>query len=934
MTIFKMKHAPEKFILNSVLLSLVIIGVIACSKISDAERMKNAATYMTEGSYRAAVIELKNAIQANTKNKNSRFLLGQAYLKLGEGSNAENELRRAGELGIARSEIIAPLGNAFILQGKYKKALKIFHSGGAKKNKDRLQILLLSGESYLGLSDYKNAEKAYVAAQKIAPEHPEPLLGRAKIAMKQGRLVQAGIYLEKAKQFAPDNIERILLSAELYALKGEQTKAEAGFKRALKLNKVKDFTRQKFQALTGMVTSQILQKKLGVASRSIALLIKARPGHPLVKYLQAWLAFQKKNYALANTVLLDLQRKAPKYLPGLLLLGATNYALGNYEQANIYLLRFVNKVPTHSYARKLLAATQLKLNQPKKAMRTLHSGIKTTDAGLLEMMGQVAALTGNTSGHVSYLKEAIKEDPANLLLRKELAKTYIRQGDLKDAITELQLLHKKNLRDRSTDVLLIFAHLRAGQVNSAINLAKKILRNKPSDPDLQAVMGEVDLVAGKRDMARQRFHKALKLQKNHSYSQLSLARMDLDDGNLIGADKWFNKVLSENKASIPALLGRAQIAARQGNMDKALSFLEKARTADARAVLPRIILTRYYLATGKADLALKLANEVNRLQPDSATSLLLLGRAWLLGKQPQNAADAYQKLVRKQPSATAYFELAVAQRALGNLVSARTSLKKSLQQDAKYLKAKVMLVDLDLTSNQYAQALKLANEIKRQYRDKAIGYRLKGDIYMQEKRYKKAQSAFQMAIKREPGANLAIKLSRACFLAGDTAKGLVILNKGIARYPDHIGLRLALAIHYQFAGNAVLAEQNYRKLLERKPSNIIALNNMASLLTDRNPEKALSYARQAYQLAPKSMAVTDTLGWLLLNQKQIKEGLEVLTEAVSRGNNPTVKYHLAVALVKNGKKEKARTILGGLLKSGIKFPEQTEASKLLAGLRQ
>ncbi len=915
---------------------ILLFNISACSDDpGEAERIKNAETHVAEGSYRAAIIELKNAVQVNEENKDLRFFLAQVYLKMGSGVNAEKELRRAELLGMDRSAIIAPLGQAFILQKKYRKALDTFQSGNVKEKKDVVQILLLSGEAHSGLSDYELAKKAYITASKLDPEHPEPLLGLAKIFVKQGSVSQAEIYIEKAKQLAPGNINLALFGAELYAIKGMYVQAEADFKKALAMNKAKGFTSQKFQALTGMATSQILQKKLDAAGTNIDALIKGRPEHPLVRYLQGWLEFQKKNYELANTIFLDLQRQAPNYMPALLLLGASSFALGNYEQANVHLTRFVNEVPTHIQGRKLLVATQLKLNQPEKVMEILQAGIKTTDAELIAMVGQAAELTGNADAHISYLKGVIKKSPDNLLLIKELAKAYMQQGSLKEAIVELESLHKKRGQDKNTALLLIFAQLRAGNVSSARILAQEISQNKPSDPDLHAVLGEVELIAGKRDLARRHFYSALKLQKNHTPSQLSLARLELGGGNLIEAGKWFDKILSEDKTSVVAILGHAQIAEQRGDMEKALSLLEKARKLDTQAVLPRVILTRYYLYTKNADSALELADEVNSLQPDSSNSLLLLGRAYLLAKQPQNAVNTYQKLLSKQPSSAAYTELAIAQRALGNLISARASLKKSIQLDAKYLKAKVVLIELELNSNRYASALKLANQIKRQYIDESIGYYLEGDIYMRQKRYKDAQAAFERAIKKEPDAKLTIKLSRSYFLAGDTAKSLFILNKGITTYPDNSGLRLALARHYQIVGNAVSAEHHYNKLLEKQPLNIVALNNLATLLAATKPEKALDYAQQAYQQAPESMAVADTFGWLLvIGSTDIKKGLEVLTEAVTYGDNPTVKYHLAVALVKNGKKEDARAILSVLVKSGTRFPEQAEASKLFATLKQ
>jgi thioredoxin-like negative regulator of GroEL len=49
-------------------------------------------------------------------------------------------------------------------------------------------------------------------------------------------------------------------------------------------------------------------------------------------------------------------------------------------------------------------------------------------------------------------------------------------------------------------------------------------------------------------------------------------------------------------------------------------------------------------------------------------------------------------------------------------------------------------------------------------------------------------------------------------------------------------------------------------------------------------------------------------------------------------NIPTLRYHLAVALDKNGQQEAARQELERLLKSRKDFPELTEAQQLLSQL--
>src|SRR3546814_3715040 len=53
-----------------------------------------AAKLVEQGDLRAAVIELKNALQRDPANAVARLLLGEVYLRLGDGAAAEKEIDR------------------------------------------------------------------------------------------------------------------------------------------------------------------------------------------------------------------------------------------------------------------------------------------------------------------------------------------------------------------------------------------------------------------------------------------------------------------------------------------------------------------------------------------------------------------------------------------------------------------------------------------------------------------------------------------------------------------------------------------------------------------------------------------------------------------------------------------------------------------------
>jgi Flp pilus assembly protein TadD len=104
-------------------------------------------------------------------------------------------------------------------------------------------------------------------------------------------------------------------------------------------------------------------------------------------------------------------------------------------------------------------------------------------------------------------------------------------------------------------------------------------------------------------------------------------------------------------------------------------------------------------------------------------------------------------------------------------------------------------------------------------------------------------------------------------------------------------------------------------------------------LRDQDPEKAMSHANRARELAPDSPEVLDTYGMLLLQKGDKAKAVRVLRRAVeARPKSPTLRFHLAQALAEKGEKEEARGQLGPVLESKVAFPKREEAQALLERL--
>ena len=118
-----MRVQSERF--NSRLTGLLCLAALlyatAAPAATSEEYLQEAETYLQSGEIRAAVIQLKNALQRDPDNARARFRLGETYLKLGQGAAAAKELGRARQLGMATERVLIPLGQALMMQGRSPK---------------------------------------------------------------------------------------------------------------------------------------------------------------------------------------------------------------------------------------------------------------------------------------------------------------------------------------------------------------------------------------------------------------------------------------------------------------------------------------------------------------------------------------------------------------------------------------------------------------------------------------------------------------------------------------------------------------------------------------------------------------------------------------------------------------------------------------------
>ena len=154
-----------------------------------------------------------------------------------------------------------------------------------------------------------------------------------------------------------------------------------------------------------------------------------------------------------------------------------------------------------------------------------------------------------------------------------------------------------------------------------------------------------------------------------------------------------------------------------------------------------------------------------------------------------------------------------------------------------------------------------------------------------------------------------------------------------AKQPADGHARRALADALLVTGKVPAAKAAYAELLKAEPSNEELLAAYAQVLRRLNDPGALAIAEKAYRLAPQNLNLADGYGWMLVQAGQLDAGVRVLREARLRDpSQAAVRWHLAAALAKAGRKAEARDELQAALGADLAPPPDLDGARLKAEL--
>jgi cellulose synthase operon protein C len=887
---------------------------------------------MDKREYKAAAIEFKNALQRDTSLVEARFLLGKALLESGDVPGAWVELNKAREVGYDNDELVPVMAGALILKGDTDKFLAEYADVELRSKPRQAELKAALATAYGIKGKFVQARAAADAALEADPGNIVAQLAVAQLLLIAGDAQGAMAQTERALNAHPESARPWVTKAEILQATGQDLGLiMTAYREAIKRSS------DNLQARLGLIMSLLRQRDLQAVDKELAELKKQQPGGPHVLYYSALLAFERNDLKTAHETALQLLKFAADNPNFLHLAGLIEFERGSYLQAIAHLGKAVQTPAAPIGVRILLARSQLRAGDARKALAALQPLLDAPVAPPPEVYGVAADAKlqlGDTAAARKYSLLAVKANPGDLRSRTVVALADMNEGRTEQAMAELKSMASADA-GVAAEIVMFIGHLRAGEFDKAVAVTEAIEKKQPKGPTASFFRARIEQLRGHADKARELYELANQRDPSYLPAVAALADFDARAGKFDVAAARYEKFLTVDPRSVEAQMAvivmRARAGAKPADMDALLDAAIK-RFPDAEG--PRVAMVGWMIERGEAKRAVQFANENIARLPDSAKFQEALGLAELAASNHNQSLQAFAKMAALQPnSVDPLMRLVQAHLARRDNPAAIGQLQKALAMKPNYVPAHSLLVSLLARAGKTDEALAQAKSLQTQVPNEATGWTLEGDLLAARANRAPAVAAYRASLKKQSSSETAAKLHRALLSAGQTAEAAKFeatwleTNKLDPVFLLYLG-DLAMA-----QPDFDRAEGLYRKVLAATPNNALALNNLAWLLHKAGKPAALETAEKALAAAPNSAAVLDTVAEIHAAAGRIDKALSLQKRAVEvEPDQPQHRLHYARYLVQNGQKAEARAELQRLSQSGKGMAQQEEVQKLLSQL--
>ncbi len=642
-----------------------------------ASFLKKGKTYLAQGDYDKAKVELKNVLQIDPKYAEAYYMMGLIEEQRQNLRPAFSNYKKASELDPTHIRALAKLGRFYLISGDVDTAKETLASIDSidPQSMDRklLNLLILSRS---------NDKNAIPLAQEILAEDPEQIEAiriLALVYIKSNEQDKAINVLKEGIANIPDEASLRLQLSRLYTKNNDLKNAEMQLKEIITLQP------ENLASYINLARFYAQQGKLGNAEQTLRKIISlgfaGENGYLLLADFQA----KYKSAEESEKTLLSAITKDPEWIRAKFVLAALYRATGKTDKIqNIYLdiIELNGLKPAGLKARTELAQLLLSGRDIEGAGHLIEEvlDVNPRDIDALLLKGRIALFfTHDYDTAISAFRTIVKEQPDQTesvaLLASahsknnepELARETLARGienapkEPKAYINYAYYLQKTdNLEDaeKVIDKLLTVSPRHLNGLKLKVKFAttkhdmdevRKMIENikmaHPENPDGYQLMGDYYAANKKYKNAFEEYESALEHSKTLLPSLASIIKLHLSQKHYSEAITRLTSLIKEQpKNAIPhELLGEVFIA--QKKFAKAEKEIKKAIELNDKWSLPYTSLADLYLTQKNVAGAIRIYKQALKALPGDTTLMARLARVYGRINDYESAIDIYEKII-------------------------------------------------------------------------------------------------------------------------------------------------------------------------------------------------------------------------------------------------------------------------------------------------
>ncbi len=612
--------------------------------------------------------------------------------------------------------------------------------------------------------------------------------------------------------------------------------------------------------------------------------------HPQLQQLQLQSHLRQGQLSSASDILQDVLNNDPDNQAACLSLALLEMQQEKFDEAEELLTRLKIQDPNSLPVTAAQIQISVHRNKPADALRLCDEIVNNlNNASAYILRARTFASLGQTDKAIEDFEHVTAIEPNNAQVWVARSDFYRSLGQPDKAIADVQQalsLDSNNVQIQKRAILLLLASEDTGKVRQGRTILDEALGSNPDDVELRLFKARLLLTertAPATENAERILQEITEDQPAISQAWVLLGDIALSQGE-------------PGKAMDAALRGLAH-----KSNDKMLLLL-KARTEAVRSPL----------------LAIATLNVLRELDPNDIDTARYLASTYIAAGEPEKAVNLLREQLTVCDASTrrrCNIALAVALYKNGNKPDAQRefdSLLQSEPNDPAPLLAQASLLKDDGLWGQLVQ--NVTDWYQKRPKDNQTPVSIAKDLMTEDDQAKKAaEDILRMILKNDP----------------DSAEALT-----------------ALAILLPTIGQSDEPVLLYQRLLQLEPDNLIAINNLAWIMCEKQGkyQQALELAQRGLKIAPNYVDLIDTRGVAYYRLGQFNKAVQDFTTCIElypKGVPSMVAshFHLARAFAELGQKDKAVEHLNQTLDlenriGGLLTTDLAEAQRLLERLQK